>query len=474
MAIQFTRNGRKAMLWAQVEAMRRGDLYVEPEHLLLGLLHGEGTGALRLLDRMSLSGSQVKDAIALRMPPEAAGARVETSQLSPGAKKIVEQARQETEDAGEDYVGTEHLMLAVLFGLESVGSELTGVLATLHLTHVRAAVAIKNVSPEPPMNVAEEPVPPPPPRITPRPGFLKGRDLLSVSDLSTAEIRALFELTREIKAGRGFNEAAKGKTLALLFEKPSLRTRVTFGVAMNRLGGHHMYLGPQEVGLGVRESVADVGRGLSRWVDAVAIRTFDDARVQEFAEAADIPVINALTDREHPCQAFADFYTILESRSETAGMKLVFVGDGNNVAHSLMLLAPCLGTHFTLCCPEGYEPDSEILAKAQALAQQYNTNFEISRDPISASDDADVLYTDVWTSMGQEAEQEKRLKDFMGFQVGQELIREAKDDVLVLHCLPAHRGEEIAGDVIDGPHSGVFDQAENRLHVQQALLAAVL
>ncbi|MDX2284053.1 MAG: ornithine carbamoyltransferase [Bacteroidia bacterium] len=477
MAIQFTRNGRKAMLWAQVEAMRRGDLYVEPEHLLLGLLHGENTGALRLLDRLALSGTQIKDAVAAKMPPEAAGARVETSQLSPGAKKIVEQARRETETTGDDYVGTEHLMLAVLRGLES-GTvsrlELAPVLSRFSLTHERAAEAAKNLIPESPMNVEEEPPPLPVPSITPRPGFLRGRDLLSIADLTPAEVRALFELTREIKSGRVFHETARGKTLALLFEKPSLRTRVTFGVAMTRLGGEHMYLGQQEIGLGSRESVADVAKCLSRWVDGIAMRTFEDSRLREFAEAADIPVINALTDREHPCQALADFYTILESRSSTSGMKMVFVGDGNNVAHSLMLLAPCLGTHFTLCCPEGYEPDAAILEQACEQARTYNTNFEIVHDPISASDDADVLYTDVWTSMGQEAESERRLKAFEGFQVGPELIREAKDDVLVLHCLPAHRGEEIAADIIDGPHSGVFDQAENRLHTQQALLAALL
>ena len=477
MAIQFTRNGRKAMLWAQVEAMRRGDLYVEPEHLLLGLLHGEGTGALRLLDRMGVSGAAVKDTAAARMAPEAAGARVETSQLSPGAKKIVEQARRETETTGDDYVGTEHLMLAVLLGFESgvsPRSELVGILSHMNLTHVRAAEAIKLVTPELPMNAEEEPVTPPPPKIVARPGFLKGRDLLSISDLTGSEVRALFELTREIKAGRSFIETAKGKTLALLFEKPSLRTRVTFGVAMTRLGGDHIYIGQQEIGMGSRESVGDVAQCLSRWVDAVAMRTFDDARVREFADIATIPVLNALTDAEHPCQALADFYTILESRSETAGMKFVFVGDGNNVARSLMLLAPRLGTHFTLCCPPGYEPDAATLAETQALAQQHGTRFEVSHDPITASDDADVLYTDVWTSMGQESEREKRLAEFAGFQIGPELIREAKDDVLVLHCLPAHRGEEIAGDVIDGPHSGVFDQAENRLHIQQALLAAVL
>jgi ornithine carbamoyltransferase len=213
---------------------------------------------------------------------------------------------------------------------------------------------------------------------------------------------------------------------------------------------------------------------LSRWVDAVAARTHSHQTVVELAEHSSVPVISALTDREHPCQAFADFYTILEHRSETAGMKLVFVGDGNNVAASLMLLAPRLGTHFTLACPPGYEPLPEIVAQAEAMAAAHGTRFEITSDALAASDDADILYTDVWTSMGQEAESEKRMRDFSGYQVNGELIREAKDDVLVMHCLPAHRGYEISDEAMDGKFSVVFDQAENRLHVQQALLAAVL
>jgi ornithine carbamoyltransferase len=475
MAIQFTRNGRKAMLWAQVEAMRRGDLYVEPEHLLLGLMHGDETGALRLLDRLGLAGYQVREAASTPLGPEAAGARVETSQLSPGAKKAVEQARRETATTGDDYVGTEHLLLAILQSYENGVQARPGLkdsLSKMGLTYSRAVVAVKKVTPKAAAGV-EGDSDAIPPLLRPRPGFLKGRDILSISDLTTEEIRALFELTREIKTGRTPDEA-KGKTLALVFEKPSLRTRVTFSVAMTRLGGQAIYLGADEIGLGKRESVADVAQGLSRWVDAIAARTFAHATVRELADAASIPVVNALTDHEHPCQALADFYTVLESRSETAGMKMVFVGDGNNVAHSLMLLAPRLGTHFTLACPPGYEPSGDVTQQAQELAQAHGTNFEITHDPLVAADDADILYTDVWTSMGQEAETKKRHKDFARFQLNGELIREAKDDVLVLHCLPAHRGEEIAGDVIDGPHSGVFDQAENRLHIQQALLAAIL
>jgi ornithine carbamoyltransferase len=477
MAIQFTRNGRKAMLWAQVEAMRRGDLYVEPEHLLLGLMHGENTGALRLVYRMGLSGVQVRDAVAALLAPEAAGARVDSSQLSPSAKKVVEQARRETEVTGDDYVGTEHLLLAILRGYENGIAAKPGLmdsLGSLRITYTTAAEAVKTIGSEMPtildpsvVKTAARPI------VTARPGFLHGRDLLSIEDLSPEEVRALFELTREIKTGRT-PKNGDGKSLALLFEKPSLRTKVTFSVGMARLGGTSVYLSKEEVGLGVRETVPDAARCLSRWVDAIAIRTASDTTLRELAEYASVPVINALTDREHPCQALADFYTILESRSETHGMKLVFVGDGNNVAVSLMLLAPVLGTHFTLCCPPGYEPPADLLDRGKAKAKEHGTNFEISHDPLIAADDADILYTDVWTSMGQETETKKRKKDFAKFAINAEMIREAKEDVLVLHCLPAHRGDEITDEVMDGPFSGVFDQAENRLHVQQALLSAVL
>lgn len=478
MAIQFTRNGRKAMLWAQVEAMRRGDMYVEPEHLLLGLLHGEDTGALRLMDRMGIAAYQVREVVAGMLAPEAAGTRVETSQLSPSAKKVVEQARRETETTGDDYVGTEHLLLAVLRGYEngiSPKPELSEALTRLKISHEGATEAMRHVEREHPTRV-EAPSAPPRvvrPPLQARAGFLKGRDLLSIEDLSTEEVRALFELTREIKTGRS-PDNGHGKTVALLFEKPSLRTRVTFTVAVTRLGGTAIVLGRDEIGMGTREAVKDVAKGLSRWVDAVTIRTFAQETLTEFAEAATVPVVNALTDSEHPCQALADFYTILESRSETAGMKLVFVGDGNNVAVSLMLLAPRLGTHFTLACPEGYEPPAEIVERARELAKAHNTNFEIVHDPLAAADDADILYTDTWTSMGQEAETQARKEKFAGFCINADMIREAKDDVLVLHCLPAHRGEEITDEVMDGPNSGVFDQAENRLHIQQALLAAIL
>ena len=486
MAVQFTRNGRRAMLWAQVEAMRRGDSLVRCEHLILGLLHGEDTGALRLIARIGLDAADLRETISRSLPPEAAAPLVQSSQLSGDARVVVEQARRETEGTGDDYVGTEHLLLALLKANGATGTDklLIPSIAPyleLGLTYEQGVRIAQNMTDEGVREtqngngMAMEGLSPVPliPKIAPRPGFLRGRHFLSVSDLSSAEIRALFELTREIKTGRN-PQNGKGKTLALVFEKPSLRTRVSFTVAMNRLGGSALYLGHDEIGLGVREEIRDVAKVLSRMTDAVAIRAFKDSHVREFAAYATVPVVNALTDAEHPCQSLADFYTILEYRSETAGMKLVFVGDGNNVAQSLMLMAPRMGTHFTLACPPGFEPDAALVAQAQALAHLHGTRMEITNDPLSAADDADILYTDVWTSMGQEHENERRAHEFAAYQINDDLVREAKEDVLVLHCLPAHRGQEISESVMDGEHSAVFDQAENRLHVQQALLSAIL
>ncbi|HIE03294.1 MAG TPA: ornithine carbamoyltransferase, partial [Candidatus Latescibacteria bacterium] len=248
----------------------------------------------------------------------------------------------------------------------------------------------------------------------------------------------------------------------------------TFEVGMYQLGGFAVYLAPGDIGLGKRESVADVARNLSRWVDGIMARTFAHRTVVELAQYATVPVINALTDREHPCQALACGLTMLEHWGDTKGRKLVFVGDGNNVAHSLMLLCPLLGMDFTIACPEGYEPKGGVLQKAELLARKYGTSVEITHDPHRAVRDADIIYTDVWASMGQEAEREKRLKVFRPYQVNAQLLSEAKPECLISHCLPAHRGEEITDEVLDGPQSVALDEAENRLHVQKALLIELM
>ncbi len=264
-----------------------------------------------------------------------------------------------------------------------------------------------------------------------------------------------------------------GYHVALLFEKPSLRTKMSFEVGVAALGGRVTYLGPTEVGIGKRESAADVGRNLSRWVDAIVIRTFAHAALVELADASTVPVVNALTDREHPCQALADLLTMRQHLGSLRGRSLAFVGDGNNVAHSLLLAGALAGLDLRVATPPGYEPDAGIVAQARALAAGTGAQIRIGTDPVAAVSGADAVYTDVWTSMGAEAEAEERHGRFGAYQVNAGLLAHARG-ALVMHCLPAHRGEEITSDVLDGPHSVVLDQAENRLYVQQAVLLELL
>ena len=303
---------------------------------------------------------------------------------------------------------------------------------------------------------------------------LRGRDILGIEQLTQEEIGLVLDVAARLKTHK-FDETqtlfAKGQTLAMLFEKPSLRTRVTFEAGMTQLGGHAIYL---EGRLGIRESVPDVARNLERWIDGIMARTFDHSAVLELAEYAQIPVINGLSDREHPCQAFADFQTLAERKGELAGLTLAYVGDGNNVAHSLMLLAAKVGTHFRLACPEGYEPDAQLWQAALGFAAETGAVLTLTHDPAEGVKDADAVYTDVWASMGQEDETAERAEIFAPFQVNAALMAHAKPGALVMHCLPAHRGEEITADVLDGPNSVVFDQAENRLHAQKAILSLVL
>ncbi len=307
---------------------------------------------------------------------------------------------------------------------------------------------------------------------------LRSRSIASIEDLSIEEaqnvltVAALLKETikKDPNAHLGILPA---RTLAMIFEKPSLRTRVTFEVGMQQLGGFASYLAPADIQLGSRESVPDVARNLSRWCDIIMARVFSHKSIKALAEHATVPVINGLCDREHPCQALADFQTIKERKSELNGLKLAFIGDGNNVANSVMLLAAKVGTNFVIASPPGYEPYDSIIDTAQQSAEKTGATIETVNDPYEAVQGADVIYTDVWTSMGQEAEATVRREAFTGFQVNDTLVRRAKPDVIVLHCLPAHRGEEITDEVLDGPHSAVFDEAENRLHAQKALLALV-
>jgi ornithine carbamoyltransferase len=293
--------------------------------------------------------------------------------------------------------------------------------------------------------------------------------------LSPEEIHYLLFLGRQIKAHpSAYRQALQDKTLALIFEKPSLRTRVSFDVGMHQLGGFCLYLSPAEINLGKRESIHDVARNLERLVQGIVIRTFGHELVEEMAAHCDIPVINGLTDFSHPCQAMADFLTIWEAKGRTQGVKLAFVGDGNNVAHSLMFAGAQLGAHIFIASPSGYEPRGDAVAWALHRARQTRATVTITNDPRKAVASADIVYTDVWTSMGQESEAQERRQIFRPYQVDSGLFSLAKRDAIFMHCLPAHRGEEVTPDVIDSAHSVVFQQAENRLHVQKAILIELM
>jgi ornithine carbamoyltransferase len=302
---------------------------------------------------------------------------------------------------------------------------------------------------------------------------VRGRDFISITDLSREELDRLLGTAMGLK-DRARQTALAGQTLALVFEKPSLRTRVSFHVAMRDLGGDCIYLSPPEVGLGERETPADVARVLSRYVDCIAARTFRTETIEELARHATVPVINALSDDEHPCQALADLLTVREKKGDLKGVTLAFIGDGNNVANSLSLAAGMSGMHFRIASPEGYELPDGVAVQAEEMARAVGGSLEKTHDPQEAVKGADVVYTDVWASMGQEREAAERREYFEGYRVDARLMSAAKPDAIFMHDLPAHRGEEVAEEVIDGPQSVVFDQAENRLHAQKALLALVL
>lgn len=302
------------------------------------------------------------------------------------------------------------------------------------------------------------------------PETLKGRDFTRVADFSPAELELVLELAERMKAApREDQLVLPGRSLGMIFQKPSTRTRVSFEVGIAQLGGYGLYLRADDLQLGRGETIRDTATVLSRYLDGILIRTFAQSDVEELAEHAEIPVINGLTDETHPCQALADVLTIRERLGRLEGVRVVYLGDGNNVCSSLMVAAARLGSSFVAATPPGYEPDERAVATARASAE-----VEIVNDPEAAVRGADVLYTDVWTSMGQENERERRLRDLAGFGITQELLAQAADRAIVLHCLPAHYGEEITEAVLYGPQSAVWDQAENRLHAQKALMALLI
>ena len=312
---------------------------------------------------------------------------------------------------------------------------------------------------------------------TARRGGAAVRHLLSAADLEGLGLPSLLDraqLLRTDRAAIAPSRPLAGRQVALLFEKPSLRTRVSFEVAVTSLGGHAIALGPDEVGLGRRESAADVARNLSRLVDAVVLRTFAHDTLVEMAAAASIPVVNALTDAEHPCQALADLLTLRQRFGHLAGVRLAYVGDGNNVAHSLMLAGALAGLDLRVATPPGYAPDPDVVALARALGERHRAWISLGTDPVEAVTGADAVYTDVWTSMGREAEANERRARFAGFEVNESMLTHAAPHVVALHCMPAHRGEEISAAVLDGPRSLALEQAENRRYVQEAVLIELI
>lgn len=300
-------------------------------------------------------------------------------------------------------------------------------------------------------------------------------DFISIHDLSIYEFNQILELTEQIKTNpQRFQNKLKNKILAMIFQKASLRTRVTFEVGMLQLGGEAIYLSPSDIQMGARETPYDVGKNLERWVDGIMIRTFAHQDVVDLAKACRIPVINALTDLFHPCQAMADFFTIKEKRRDLGNFKLTYIGDGNNVCHSLLLGAAKSGCNITIATPSGYKPNPEILKLAEEDGKETGSRFHFTDEPSEAVKEADAIYTDVWVSMGQEQEKEERAEIFAPFQVNKELMAKGKSDAFFMHCLPAHRGEEVTDDVIDSSQSIVYDQAENRLHIQKAIMLLLL
>ena len=306
---------------------------------------------------------------------------------------------------------------------------------------------------------------------------MKGKSITSMLDLTREEIWQILEFAKQLKnetlAGKRHDYLA-GKTLAMIFQKPSTRTRVSFEVGMYQLGGYALYLGANDLQLRRGETIADTARVLSRYVDGIMARVFDHKDIIDLATYATVPVIDGLSDFEHPMQILADFLTIWEKKGRLTGLKLAYVGDGNNVANSLIFGSAIMGIDIYVASPKGYEPVAEVVNKAKEISSHSGSKVVITNDPVEAVRDADVIYTDVWASMGQESEAEERRKIFMPYQVNPDLVKYAKDDFIFMHCLPAHRGEEVVDEVIDGPNSVVFDEAENRLHAQKAVMALIM
>ena len=511
---RFTERARRVVFFAQEEAGRLGENYVATEHMLLGLVRENDSVAARVLDRMGISLMRVREEIE-RLVNRGDGRLGQDMQLTPRAKRVIDLSYDEARHLNNNYIGTEHILLGLIREGEGLASR---VLAKLEVDLDRARSEIMALQDN------EKGYPRPTPETSARPAGSeskksdsklmtafallqsrpewnlqqelavqamlemldkdsdwRGRSLLGISDLSQAQIRTVLISAAILKTLHHSQNTALQfpypRTLALLFEKQSLRTRVSFEAGMAQLKGHTINLEAQHIGLGTRESVEDVAGVLSRCVDVIAARVYRHETVEALAKHATVPVINALSDREHPLQMFADLLTIQEQKGALDNsLKVAYIGDGNNVLHSLLLACAKVGVNLTAACPEGYWPDPAFVAEAQRIGAEDGTGAQIAvvTDPVEAVKDADVLYTDVWASMGQEDEKAIRAKVFAPYQIHAERVAQARPDAIVLHCLPAHRGEEISEEVMAAHHRVIMDQAENRMHTQKALLALML
>jgi ornithine carbamoyltransferase len=475
---RLTNRSRRAVEAGFEAAAERGETVATPAHLLLGILRDSEGSAARILSRLNVSIVDLRSELGTGLQRQGAARPAGSDMLlSDDARAAILKAEAV---AGDGHVTTARLMMGLLSDPSSpIAVLLLNKGVDLGTLRVLAAEQHEEDAGFAALETAQLA------NLTLSQLFLrnqmKGRNLLRISDLSAGEIGLLFAVTEKLKA-RGQRAAAddevagmhRGKVLAMVFQKPSLRTRVTFEIGMTQLGGHAIHLGPDEIGVGERETPGDVARNLERWVNGIVARTFTHKMVEDLAANAAIPVINGLSDFEHPCQALADLFTLYERYGTLAGVTLAYVGDSNNVARSLAELAARTGVNMRIASPEGYHFDREFLDEVRTLGAPNGASIEATTDPRAAAAGADAVYTDVWASMGQEAEARKRHEDFKDFQLNGDLIALAKPNAAVMHCQPAHRGEEISADAMDSPNSVIFDEAENRLHVQKALLALTL
>jgi len=482
---RFTERARRAVYYAQEEALRLGGNYVSTEHLLLGLIRENDNVAACILGRMEIPLGRIRSEIEGQVT-RGDGPLGSDTMLTPRAKRVIDLAFDEARQLGNNYIGTEHLLLGLIREGEGMAGRVLAKLGVQLERTRREVMALQdNDSGRPESREAAATGS----EATPEPLLMqttstaeswRGKSLLTLQDVSSEQFRlvlATAAMLKKLKKQGHSGGLTPGRTLALVFEKPSLRTRVSFEVGMGELGGRAVYLAPGDIGLGTREAVPDVAAVLSRWVDCIAARVFKHETVEELAAHATVPVINALSDREHPCQAFADLLTVQEHKGTPGpSLKMAYVGDGYNVLNALLLACAKVGMNLTAACPETYPPDPNYVAEAQRIAQEgsYGAQIAIVTDPAEAVQNADVIYTDVWTSMGQEDEKEARTKIFSPYQVNAALLSKARPDAIVLHCLPAHRGEEITDEVFEAHKTAILDQAENRLHTQKALLALIL